>query len=81
MDESRKNKLMRFEFWFMDGTFRAFPNVIGESIREDEENGIIQFAFFGNSTKDRIHSANINWENVLFLESWITGEEKKEKTE
>jgi len=61
---------MRFEVWFNNGLFRAFPNVDTNTIKRTNE--YLSFIF----GKNQDHRANINMNNVNFLEEMKDSEEE-----
>ena len=77
-DVVEKGAILRIEVWFGNGEFRAFPNVIGESV--EEEDGFLTFTF-GHDVEGSPHEANINLDGVNFIESWSTGEYDLKKEE
>lgn len=63
-----KEKYLRIEVWFKGDFFRAFPNVIPETVKIDEEN-ILTF-IFGEDPEGNPHRATVNLNNVYFTETW-----------
>lgn len=61
----------RIEVWFNNGLFRAYPNVVAETTRRVDNFMIFEFGADDNNR----HVANINLDNVNFVEEMYCKEE------
>ena len=59
-----KSTLKRVEIWFNNGLFRAFPNVLGDTIYMDNKTGRMSF-IFGNDHEARIILSNVNFIEIM----------------